>query len=637
MSLQAKVIGLLVAVFTLSIGLEYGIQQTVTLPGFVKLEREAATRNMERSIQAIERELQQLSVSASDWATWDDAYQYIQDRNHEFAAKNLNLEALRSLKVDALFIVDTQGTVAWGAIYDLDSGREWQVAELPKDRWPSQHPLLALASTTAAVKGLLQTTRGPMLVASKPILTSARLGPIRGAVVMGRFLDADMTKAVAEATRVALTVKSAGAADLSSEETGYLTHLDPRGAPHILETPEQLHLYSVLPDLYGKPAVLLRVDMPRAILAQGRETLARAAQFTVAVAVIVLLALIVVLRHNVLEPVRRLTAHAVAIGEKGVLDSRLVLDRGDELSLLAREFKRMVEHLADTRRRLLDQSYQSGVAEMASGVLHNIGNALTPVTVQVSGLTSMLKVAPLAEVDMAAGELTAGNAPAERQADLHQFLELAAQELAGLMRQATEDAVSLSGKIQHIAQILADQEQFSRAQRVLEPVSLDQLLNQSLDLIRQELRALIEVDIDASVAEAGPTWTARIALQQVFVNLIINAAEAIQQGGQEGNTPRGTLRVSATREQADGRDMLHLRFQDNGIGIAPEHLPRLFERGFSTKGRSSGLGLHWSANTVAALGGRMYGESEGPGQGACFHLIIPYQSDQVSAPAQQVA
>jgi len=621
MSLQAKVIGLLVAVFAPSIGLEYEIQQTVTLPGFIKLEREAATRNMERSIQAMERELRQLSLSASDWATWDDAYQYVQDRNQEFAAKNLNLEALRSLKVDALFITNTQGAVAWGAVYDLDLGEELHIAELPNGGLPPAHPLLALDSATAAVKGLLQTARGPMLVASQPILTSARQGPVRGAVIMGRFLDADMTKAIAEAARVMLTIKPAGAPDLSSEETGYLSHLDPRGAPHITEAPELLRLYSVLRDVYGMPAVLLKVDMPRAILAKGRETLARAAQLTVAGAVIVLLTLITVLHYSVLAPVRKLTAHAVTIGEKDVLDSRLALDRGDELGQLAREFNVMVERLADTRLQLLDQSYRSGVAEMASGVLHNIGNALTPITVQVSSLTSMLKEAPLAEVDMAAEELTAGNAPAERATDLHQFLELAASDLAGLVRQAMQEAESLAGKVQHIAQILSDQERFGRAQRVLEPVRLDKLLEQSLDLIRRELRASIEVDIDASVAESGPTRTARIALQQVFVNLIINAAEAIQQAGR----PRGTLRISATRELADGQDVLHLQFQDDGPGIALQHLPRLFERGFSTKERSSGLGLHWSANTIAALGGRLYAESEGIGHGACFHLIVPYQ------------
>jgi two-component system NtrC family sensor kinase len=74
---------------------------------------------------------------------------------------------------------------------------------------------------------------------------------------------------------------------------------------------------------------------------------------------------------------------------------------------------------------------------------------------------------------------------------------------------------------------------------------------------------------------------------------------------------------------------VHLRVVDNGIGIGPEHLPRIFERGFSTKSRpSSGLGLHWCAVTVTAMGGRLYAESPGVGQGACLHLLLPQAGSQ---------
>lgn len=79
----------------------------------------------------------------------------------------------------------------------------------------------------------------------------------------------------------------------------------------------------------------------------------------------------------------------------------------------------------------------------------------------------------------------------------------------------------------------------------------------------------------------------------------------------------------AVRESFEGRPVAHFCFEDNGGGISSENLTRIFEQGFSTKGRGSGLGLHWSANTVTALNGRMYVESAGLGAGACMHLILP--------------
>jgi two-component system NtrC family sensor kinase len=72
-----------------------------------------------------------------------------------------------------------------------------------------------------------------------------------------------------------------------------------------------------------------------------------------------------------------------------------------------------------------------------------------------------------------------------------------------------------------------------------------------------------------------------------------------------------------------GVPMAHLFIEDNGGGIPEEKLPKIFERGFSSKNRGSGLGLHWSANTITALKGRIYAESKGEGQGAIFHILLP--------------
>jgi signal transduction histidine kinase len=336
---------------------------------------------------------------------------------------------------------------------------------------------------------------------------------------------------------------------------------------------------------------------------------------------LVLLMLLVGMRRSLLDPISELTTRALLVGSREDLDVRLNSQRRDELGLLAREFDRMVERLAEARRQLVEHSYRSGVAEMASGVLHNIGNALTPLGVKLSNLRAALSRAPVQEVGLAAAELSEPGSDTERRADLQAFVALSGQELADLVRRAEQDLGEVQANLDHIQQILADQHRFSRAERAIEPVLLAPLVQESVGLLPDDLKTVARVELAPELERVGPARAARVALQQVVSNLLINAAEAILAAG-DRPLP-GLVRVTAGESLVDGRPMVHLRFTDDGVGIPAEDLSRVFQRGFSTKARGSGTGLHWSANTIQTLGGRLFAESDGPGRGASFHLLLP--------------
>ena len=302
--------------------------------------------------------------------------------------------------------------------------------------------------------------------------------------------------------------------------------------------------------------------------------------------------------------------------------------RGDEIGVLAREFDRMVGRLAEARRRLLEQSYKAGVAEMASGVLHNVGNALTPVGVKLTKVTQALREAPATDLEMALGELADSATPAPRHADLAAFAELAGRELARLAKWALGELDAAKAQVDNAQLILSDQQRYSRAERVFEPVAVPELVEESLKLLPEALREAMQVQVAPEALQLGSVYAPRVALQQVFANLLINAAEAISARGADMG---GTLTIYGERQLVDGVAMAHLRFADDGAGIAPEHLSRIFERGFSTKARGSGMGLHWSANTIGSMGGQIFAESEGPGRGARLHLLLPLAEPGVEA------
>ena len=175
--------------------------------------------------------------------------------------------------------------------------------------------------------------------------------------------------------------------------------------------------------------------------------------------------------------------------------------------------------------------------------------------------------------------------------------------------------------MEHAQLILVDQQRYSRAERVFEAVQVPELVEAGLKSLPEDLQNILRVNIAPEVVHLEPVRAPRVALLQVFENLLLNSAEAIAARGLQGG--KGVLDVYGERVVMDGVPMAHLRFADDGAGIAPEHLSRIFERGFSTKGRGSGLGLHWSANTVGQFGGQLFAESEGPGHGATLHLLLP--------------
>src|ERR1039458_6629131 len=202
------------------------------------------------------------------------------------------------------------------------------------------------------------------------------------------------------------------------------------GGDRLVETDTLTEGFRSFTDVYGNPLMTLRVEVPRKITERGQSAVDYASAYLIGVGVAALVLLVIVLNRVVLAPLGRVTRHAVALGADTDLTARLDLPGRDEVAVLAREFDRMVERVAESRRQLVDQSFQAGFAELARGVLHNLGNAMTPIGVRLSGLAQRLRQAPTADVEQAAEELRRGNADAARRADLDEFMRLACGELA---------------------------------------------------------------------------------------------------------------------------------------------------------------------------------------------------------------
>ncbi|HVW67794.1 MAG TPA: HAMP domain-containing sensor histidine kinase, partial [Steroidobacteraceae bacterium] len=296
----------------------------------------------------------------------------------------------------------------------------------------------------------------------------------------------------------------------------------------------------------------------------------------------------------------------------------------DEVGVLAREIDRMMARVAESRRQLVDQSFQAGFAELAKGVLHNLGNAMTPIEVRLSKVRARLKAAPVEDVERAVAELRTETVDTARRADLEEFLRLAGEQLAMTVRALEEDVSVISRQTGIVHSALSEQMRSTRNEHVIEAVRLPDLLAQSLEVVPDCARQRLVIESDRSLSDVGVVNIPRTVLRLVLQNFIINAADAVGELGKS----RGTFRVAAELRCAEGQEQLYLHCSDDGVGIASGNLERVFEKGFSSKSKETnfGIGLHWCANAVGALRGRVWATSDGAGRGATLHVCVPLAS-----------
>ena len=599
-------ISLLALLFAILIALELGIEKKVLMPSFAELEREDATISMKRVDNMLSSALNSLALAAVDWGNWADVYAFAARQSPEFIRTNITPVAMKQLQVDTLMIVDSRGNLILTYARNLETGAPLDLGFRAGMALPGNFPWRGDQMVNERSVGLLRTPLGIMMVAGAPILDGSGTGASRGMVIAGRLMTQSQLRRLGTQAEAALTM---------------IPYRSSSGGDRLIETDDVTQVFRPYFDIYGHPLMSLKVEIPRRITGRGQAAVTYASTLLIVSGMMALLLLVFVLNRIVLGPLARVTRHAVSIGEGADLTARLNSQVRDEVGVLAREFDRMVERVAESRRQLVDQSFRAGFAELAKGVLHNIGNAMTPLGVRLARLGERLRDAPVADVEFAVAELSQEPRGSARYADLEQYLQLGCRQLAAILKEAQADVVVAQRQTLVVQTALVELMGSTRNGHVVEAVRLPDLVSQSLEIVPDAARQRLTVESDDSLRLVGVVQVARTVLHLVLQNLIINAADAVREAGRE----KGVLRVAAEIVRGGAMEELHLRCEDNGIGISKENIGRVFDQGFSTKSRETnyGIGLHWCANAITALGGRIWASSDGPGRGASLHLLLP--------------
>jgi two-component system, NtrC family, sensor kinase len=616
MKIRSKVMILLTLLFVALCGVAVLFQETIVMPSFTQLERRNAQIAMNRVRTSVEHDQETFAVQIMDWGNWAELHAFVRGKDAQFGLHNVTPAAMSVIQADAIWITNLDGQVLLSSDKFVHTSLPLDGILTRGDALREDLPWRRNLGTMAAASGLVNTGKGLMLVVSGPILDGSGSGPSVGMVLMGRLLTPAMLRRIESQTDTVVAQ----------------TSVENSSADRLVESGGVTQVFGTFRDLYGKPVMTLRVDVPRDVTAFGHRALQIASASIVAAAVIVLIVMLVLLNRLVLAPLTRVTRHAVAIGKDPDLSARLDFKSSDEFGLLADEFDSMVERLATTRKELVEQSFEAGFAEMSKGVLHNLGNALTPLGVRLDALSRRLRESPAEDVRQAAAELAGAENEPGRRAQLLEFIDLGAREMAIMVSETSADLETMQRQASLMRASLSEQMRVSRSRAaVLESVKLPDLIAQSLDIVPDASRRRLSIEADESLQKIGAVRVARTVLRMVLQNLIINAADAVRDAGKD----KGVFRVAAEIVTEPDGQQLHLRCEDDGVGIAADQLERVFEKGFSTKSRDTnhGIGLHWCANAVLALGGRIWAASEGPGRGAELHLMLPIGARETGAMA----
>jgi PAS domain S-box-containing protein len=287
------------------------------------------------------------------------------------------------------------------------------------------------------------------------------------------------------------------------------------------------------------------------------------------------------------------------------------------------KLKEAEEAVEKTHKQLLLASRQAGMAEVATSVLHNVGNVLNSINVATNTLATMVHRSRSSSLRKVADMISqhAAEPGFLSQHDqgklIPQYLLQLSTHLESEKQGIIKELESLLENVAHIKDVVLMQQTYARMAGVSERIRLSELVN---DAVRLNTGALARHDVQLvrEFAADPDIVVERHKVLQILVNLIRNAKYACD----EAAPPKKVITIHTDQ---DGDGHVFIKVIDNGVGIPKENLTRIFSYGFTTRKEGHGFGLHSSANAASEIGGDLAAASDGPGQGAIFTLKLPLQ------------
>ena len=360
-----SIVGITIAGLT---SILYAVSSSILLSSLLKAEEQEARQVVKGVLSVFGQTADDFNSRFADWSAWDDTYAFIQNRNSEFIASNLVPEGLANLRVNIALFVNTSGKIVYGTALDTEKLKLTLVPFALKRRISLNDRLLQHPNAKSSLAGIMLLPSGPILITSRPILTTKSTGPIRGTLVFGRNLDAAGIAKLSKITRLPLIVHSINEPELPADFQKVREKLSAK-KPILVRalSEESIAGYALIRDIYDRPALLLRVDIPRETYRQGQTSLLYLLVSVILAGMGFVGCTLLLLEHLVLSRLSSLAKGVNRVSSSQDLSLRLSVTGEDELSDLAHTINGMLSAIAIAESEQLQEKARYGaVVEQAT-------------------------------------------------------------------------------------------------------------------------------------------------------------------------------------------------------------------------------------------------------------------------------
>ncbi len=321
----------------------YGISQTVLMKGFLEIEKEITEKNVKRVINSLYNDISVIDSTNYDWSAWDDTYEFIQNKNEEYIESNLINDTFVTIGINVMLYFNSSGQLVFGKAVDLENETEIEIPQDLLDYIKKNDILLYHHDVGESISGIISLSEKIAMISSRPIITSEDKGPIRGTLIMIRYIDEEEIKKLSHLTELPIEIYKYNETKFPQEEI----LIEPLDQDYIVG-------YGIIPDIHGNPALLLKINETRDIYGRGRTTLRYYGFSIIFFGLMLAIAMVFLLDKSIVSRLVKLNESVKKIEESGDVSKRVEVYGNDEIANLAKGINDMLESLEKSKEKIKD-------------------------------------------------------------------------------------------------------------------------------------------------------------------------------------------------------------------------------------------------------------------------------------------